>query len=276
MTSSIRPRLARGFAAVAAAALLGAGSLLFAAPAAAEPIPVGDVAIIGTPELGNELTVETSGWPVGTSLTYEWFYNGGEFGGAIEGETGDSYTVTADVLGYWIGVLVTGTLDGYESDWNSDLTTDVAFTPELPAAAPPVADSADLGDVLVGPAAPQSHDAAGLPAAVSGDQSGTLYWGGGDSFVDVYLYSSPVLVGTFPVVGGAVDFSLSASLLAAAGPGAHTLVFQGQTSGALQSVAITVVALAATGVDATMPLIAGGSLLLLGGALVLVRRRVRA
>lgn len=58
-----------------------------------------------------------------------------------------------------------------------------------------------------------------------------------DSFVDVYAYSVPVYLGTFPVVGGNVQLSADISALA---PGTHRLVFVGQTTQGLQVMEITV------------------------------------
>jgi LPXTG-motif cell wall-anchored protein len=97
---------------------------------------------------------------------------------------------------------------------------------------------------------------------------------GGDDFVDVYLYSSPISVGTFPVVNGVAQVTLSASVLSELAAGSHTLVVVGQFSGIVASVNLSVAAaLAATGFDVVAPAGAALLLLLLGGALVLVRRR---
>ena len=92
--------------------------------------------------------------------------------------------------------------------------------------------------------------------------SGTLPRSDGvDSFVDVYAYSSPVFLGTFPVVNGKVQITgVDLSALAAGG---HHLVFVGQTSGTVSVMAVTVVAPEAAGI-----------LLLLGlGLLIVVARR---
>jgi LPXTG-motif cell wall-anchored protein len=129
--------------------------------------------------------------------------------------------------------------------------------------------------------------------------SATLPWSApNDSFVDVYGYSSPLYLGTFPVVNGQVV--LTGLNIDALETGAHRLVFLGQTSGDLSVAAIEVVApptstspasttasttdvtpaalstLAYTGDDA-MPVIAtGGILLVLGLAgIVIARRRIR-
>ena len=63
-------------------------------------------------------------------------------------------------------------------------------------------------------------------------------------------------------------------MLSSLAAGGHTLVVTGQTSGAVQSVALSLTeVLAVTGVDITVPLTVGSLLLLLGAALILVRRR---
>ncbi|WP_158253229.1 Ig-like domain repeat protein [Cryobacterium sp. N19] len=120
--------------------------------------------------------------------------------------------------------------------------------------------------------------------------SGTLPWSdGADSFVDVYAYSSPVFLGTFPVVNGVVQ--ITGVDLSALEAGGHNLVFVGQTSGTVSVMAVTVAApvaapviparsssgLAVTGVDPAVSIGAAGILLLLGlGSLIPVARRRRA
>jgi len=77
---------------------------------------------------------------------------------------------------------------------------------------------------------------------VSKPFSGALPWANTqDSFVDVYAYSSPVFVGTFPVINGQVQ--MSGMNLSALQAGGHHLVFQGQTSRAISAMAITVAAI---------------------------------
>jgi hypothetical protein len=108
--------------------------------------------------------------------------------------------------------------------------------------------------------------------------SGALPWAdASDSFVDVYAYSSPVFIGTFRVVGGKV--LMSGLDLSALRLGGHHLVFQGQTSGTISAMAITVAVelLAATGPTAatTGLLAAGGALLLLAGLFAVIGSRRR-
>lgn len=68
--------------------------------------------------------------------------------------------------------------------------------------------------------------------------TGALPWEGqGDDYVDVYAYSVPTLLGSFPVVDGKVIFhGVDLSSLKA---GMHTLVVMGQSSQHLQALAVT-------------------------------------
>lgn len=237
------------------------------------------VTVTGSPVVGQTLSVTTAGWPAGTELSYEWFWNGGQMGGGIEGATGTSYTVADDVVTRFLGVVVTGTADGFSpTTLNSELTAAVTAT-QRPAAAAPVADSSGLDAFLAAnaPAGVQPQDAAGLPAGSlnsGANHTASIAWDGADSFVDVYAYSSPVLVGTFAVVDGTVQIDLSTGLLTQLSAGDHTLVVVGQSSKAVQAYALTVTAgLAETGVDPMLPLGAASLALLLGAALLVARRR---
>ncbi|WP_349627110.1 LPXTG cell wall anchor domain-containing protein [Leifsonia sp. C5G2] len=250
-----------------------------------DSLQAGTATLSGDAKVGSTLTVATAGWPAGTSFDYEWYYSGGQFGGPIEGaDNAPTYTLTEGETALQIGVIVTGHKDGFSPTQVYSNMTDWVVAPKKDAAPAPAASSDALPQFLaskgVTPATPAS---AGLPAALDGSKGYTakVDWSGADSYVDVYAYSTPVLVGTFPVVNGVVQISLSPALLASIASGAHTLVVAGQTSGTVQAVAFTVSAvapaavLANTGSDTTGPLIAG-ALLLFGGAALLVVRRRRA
>ncbi|KQW08442.1 hypothetical protein ASC66_06035 [Leifsonia sp. Root4] len=243
------------------------------------PLDGVSVTVTGSPVVGQTLSVTTAGWPAGTELSYEWFWNGGMMGGGIEGASGTSYTVTGDLVSRFLGVLVTGTAEGFSpTTLNSELTAAVTAT-EQPAAAAPVADSSGLDAFLAAsaPAGVQAQDAAGLPAGslnAGTNHTASIVWDGADSFVDVYAYSSPVLVGTFAVVDGAVHIELSTGLLTQLSAGDHTMVVVGQSSKAVQAYALNVTAgLAESGVETTLPLGAASLMLLLGAALLVARRR---
>ena len=148
--------------------------------------------------------------------------------------------------------------------------------PKQAAVAAPVGNSTDLIAYLTAhDAPPAAAPSAGLPTSMSPDKSYTanVTWTSHDSFVDVYAYSSPTFVGTFAVVNGVAQITLSSATLAALGAGGHTLVAIGQSSGGVQSVALSVSAsLASTGFDPMLPLGLASIFLLLGGSLLLARR----
>jgi LPXTG-motif cell wall-anchored protein len=246
-------------------------------------VAAGTVAITGSYTVGSVLTAVSAGWPEGSTVTYQWFSYSEGSGGAIENATAATYTLTADEIGLHVGVDIIVNKAGFgPNDARADANTTVTQGAKAAAAAP-VSSSTALAAYLASKSVTtQTQVSTGLP---SGDlnpskaQTATLTWtGAGDGFVDVYVYSSPTFVGTFPVVNGAVQVTLSAAVLSSLAAGGHTLVVTGQTSGTVQSVALSVAeVLPATGVDITVPLTVGSLLLLLGAALILVRRRrVRA
>ena len=247
----------------------------------------GTLSISGSAVVGNVLTATAADWPEGATINYYWGYSDGEVGDSIEGATGRTFTVPADKVGLHIDAMIYVNLPGFEeyflatmTDIVPPATTPVATLPaaQAPADTAPVATSAQLtafltaAGVVTGTAA-----SAGLPAAgldVTKPYTATVDWTGADSFVDVYAYSTPTLVGTFPVIDGKVRVVLSTAMLSALAAGSHTLVVSGQSSGAVQAVAFSITkTLAATGVDPIVPLGSAALLLLLGAALVVVRRR---
>lgn len=238
-------------------------------------LAAGTVAITGAPVVGNTLTAVTDGWPVGATLTYEWFYSCGQCGGSIDGAAASTYTVTDSVVTYWVGVIVTGAMAGSSNVSVNAILKDQASAPKKPAAPAPTDLAAYLANKGSTPAAQTST---GLPAGSL--NPGTSYtanldWSTRDSFVDVYVFSTPTLVGTFPVVNGVAQITLNAQLLGQLAAGNHTLVVTGQSSGVVQSVALNVAAaLAATGFDAAVPVTVASFLTLMGGALVMARRRI--
>jgi LPXTG-motif cell wall-anchored protein len=240
-----------------------------------EALAAGTVSIAGTPVVGDVLTAATEGWPSGTTFRYEWYYSCGQCGGPFDGENASTYTVGNEAINYWVGVIVTGSKDGYADATVNALLETIATAPQkAPAPAP-----ADLAAYLQSSGStPMTQSEAGLPAGVLDPgvtQTATLAWTAQDSFVDVYAFSSPVFVGTFPVVNGSVQIALSPAVLAQLAAGSHTLVVTGQSSGAVMSVALAV-GLPSTGADAALPFTIGSALVLLGAALVLVRRRMLA
>ncbi|MDN4615960.1 LPXTG cell wall anchor domain-containing protein [Leifsonia sp. F6_8S_P_1B] len=257
---------------------------------AQDQLAAGTVTIAGESKIGATLTATTAGWPAGTTFSYQWFYSGGQFGGEIEGAAdAPTYTITDAQAGLQVGVRVTGHKDGFaDTAVNSNLT-DWIPAPQKPAIPAPAASSADLPAYFAANGVTvQSPSAAQLPESLDPAQSyeAKLAWAAHDTYVDVYAYSTPVLVGTFPVVNGVAQITLTSAQLAQLGAGPHTLVVVGQTTGLVAGVSFTVAAVAATaatdgamladtGSDIALP-VAGAALLLLVGAGLLVARRRRA
>lgn len=253
---------------------------------AQDALAAGTATVSGDAKVGSTLTVATAGWPAGTTFDYEWFYSGGQYGGPIEtAANAPTYTLTEAETGLQVGVIVTGHKDGFAPTQVYTNMTDWIVAPQKAAAPAPVASSDALGAYLQSQGVtPETPASAGLPAALDSSKGyvAKVQWNGTDSFVDVYAYSTPVLVGSFPVVNGVVQIGLSPALLASLASGAHTLVIMGQTSGTVQAVAFTVsaaapaAALANTGSDTMVPGLAGGLLLLAGLSLLVIRRRQAA
>lgn len=226
--------------------------------------------ITGTGQVGSPLTVTTTGWPAGTTFTYQWFAPIPEASsGDITGATSNSYVVAADLIGRDVFVWVYGSKAGVSAPTEITSSNAVAAFAEKKATGPAPADTSG--------STPAAQTTAGLPAGALNPgtaHTANLPWNAPDSFVDVYIFSTPTLVGTFPVVSGVAQITLSPAVLGQLATGNHTLVATGQTSGAVQSLAIAI-GLAATGADnPTVPLIAASLMLLIGAALVVARRRI--
>lgn len=231
--------------------------------------------ITGTGLVGDPLTVATTGWPVGTQFTYQWFAPTSGNSGDIADATANTYVVTDDVVSRDVRVWVDGSVPGVSAP--SQITSSnfvTAYAPKKATAPAPT----DLAAYLqTNGSTPAAQTSAGLPAGPldpAAAHSANLPWDGADSFVDVYIFSTPTLVGTFPVVNGVAQITLSTAVLGQLATGNHTLVATGQTSGAVQSLALAI-GLAATGADnPTVPLTVASLLLLIGAALLIARRRV--
>lgn len=240
-----------------------------------DSVVAGTVTISGTQAVGSTLTAVPAGWAADVTLSYGWgaVAPHQQHSGDIDGANTSTIVVTADMMGKQIWVAVAGHKDGFADSYTSAFLA----APELPIAAPPVADSADLAAFLeANGSTPASQTSTGLPAGAldpTKSYTANVRFDGSDGFVDAYLYSSPISVGTFPVVGGVAQITLSADVLTKLGAGAHTLVVVGQFYGDVSSVSLSVAAvLAATGFDAGVPF-GAAVLLLLGGSILYVRRR---
>ncbi|WP_166869650.1 LPXTG cell wall anchor domain-containing protein [Salinibacterium sp. ZJ70] len=261
----------------------GGGDILFSPMS--DPLlemEVGTVSITGTPQVGNTLTAVVADWPEGATLSYQWAVNGGMWGDELTGETAITHVVTSEYVGAWIGVIVTAELEGYEEGWVLHVLDDPIWAPKEEPSGAPVNDSSGLAGFLSdAESTPGAADSVGLPTApLSPGRSytGTFNWLGFDSWVDVYAYSTPTYVGTFPVIDGVVQFSLGSSVLSRLSGGTHTLVVIGQSSGTVASARFDVArTLASTGVEVGPASFAlAGGMLVLGAAAFAMRRRATA
>ncbi len=89
----------------------------------------------GTARVGAELTssLDTSGWPAGTTFTSFWLADGVR----IPGATGATYTPSAAQLGARITAAVTGHLDGYADTTRAASPTAAVLARELTATSTP-------------------------------------------------------------------------------------------------------------------------------------------
>jgi LPXTG-motif cell wall-anchored protein len=241
----------------------------------------GTMSVSGDSVVGETLTITTGGWPSGVTLSYQWGFSTGQSGGPIDGATAATLTLTKEQIGYMISAFVTAEKTGFAPTTIALFSDEVVSTPKKPAAPAPVTDSDDLASYLAGKGStPEAQESIGLPAGFLSPSKGyqaELSWFSPDSYVDVYLYSTPVFVGTFPVVDGVVQIDLSADVLSELGAGGHTLVVLGQSSGVVSSVKISLAAtLASTGVDPALAFSASGLFLILGAAALFAARRMRS
>jgi LPXTG-motif cell wall-anchored protein len=245
----------------------------------------GAIALAGTPALGETVTATitpfSASGPVDPDVEYQWGYGGVSGGGWIDGANSLSLVVPAEAVGSTLYLQATARADGFAPTRTSATLEGLVSAPKLPATAAPVADSSGLDAFLATHYATRTTPAPpGLPAnGLSPEKAytATIDWAGGDSFVDVFAYSSPRLVGTFAVVNGVVQVSLTPEMLGMIGSGQHTLVLVGQTSGTVAAVGFEIIpTLANTGADVSGSLLGGTALLLLGSGLLLARRRARS
>lgn len=106
-------------------------------------VPAGSVTITGTPKVGSTLTASTSGWPTGTTFSYQWgaVVSHGESGGLepLTGATSATLALTPAFAGKKIVVTVTGHLDSVHNDteaYSSIVTVAAATTTTDPTPRP--------------------------------------------------------------------------------------------------------------------------------------------
>jgi hypothetical protein len=184
----------------------------------------------------------------------------------------------SELIVYGFGVSIGTAATGDVTSWVRDFSfggTSYGFGPNLPGPAP-FASAEQLSSAAPPAAVMTSTGVDGSNSDLrrvrpTAPLEGEIEWTSTDSFVDVYAYSAPVYVGTFPVVGGRVQFSADVSGLSA---GSHTLLFIGQQSAAQRVAGFSILALAPTGDDGL--LLAAAALALVAAGCVLARRGRRA
>lgn len=98
------------------------------------------VAVGGAVKVGRSVTAAATGWPAGTTLTYQWLRNGV----AIPGATRSGYTIPASMKGAALRVRVTGTLSGQGQDTALSAAKTVA-SGTLATAKPRITGTAKVG-----------------------------------------------------------------------------------------------------------------------------------
>lgn len=255
---------------------------------------------------GDDVTVTATVAPV-TDGTFEIFDGSERIGGgaAVAG----SFTLTTSGLAagsHHLTAVFTPTASGDFAASTSEAVTVTVNVEQATPVPPPATDSDALAELVAQNELDVAATTESFVPSGDGEQnplddfdaskplSGELPWSNDvDSFVDVYVYSTPVFLGTFPIVDGVVQ--LTGIDLSALEAGDHHLVLMGQTSQEVAVLAITLAAdetdpdaggaavsdppaLAATGADIVPGLLTAGTLLGLGLALLAaaaVRRRIR-
>ncbi len=225
--------------------------------------------ITGTPRVGETVAADVGTWSHGTTFTYQWTRDGAD----IVDATSSTYTLVSADATHEVAVKVTGTVPGILDP----ITTTSSAVPVAPAAVvTPTAptsqqvDAAPQGGMTTGGADAEGHIVATVPGAHSGN------------VLTFYVYSDPILVGTFTVASdGTVAMTLPTGLEA----GTHRLValdsdgdIVGWTTFTIAGSGSATSGLAFTGTD-VLPAALGASALLLAGlaflTVALVRRRRR-
>lgn len=214
--------------------------------------------ITGTLTVGSTLTADNGTWtaPSGLTYTYDWGRTTGQSGDSLNDFT-NSYTITADDIGFYISVNVkasTGTEQG------TAIVTTELIVPTAPFATDAGLTAANKGTVTA--TQPNTTTAVvSVPAAQPGD---TVY---------VYAYSTPVALGFYTLdANGQITVSL-----AALPAGTHRLLILNSAGAVIGWAEVTAGSvLAATGGTVSVPLVAGGGALVLFGLLsVLYAARAR-
>lgn len=81
-------------------------------------LPSGQVAITGTPRVGELLSASVTDWPEGTEFTYQWFASASADGtesSILEGANEQSLRLSEEYAGAWLGVEVTASHPEFSS-----------------------------------------------------------------------------------------------------------------------------------------------------------------
>ncbi|GAB3616245.1 hypothetical protein GCM10027416_08020 [Okibacterium endophyticum] len=263
---------------------------------------------------GGSVTLTATVRPNTATGTIRIFDSGSEI--AQHATTSGSFTFSTSLLSLGAHTLTAQFIPSDPHQFSSSTSAALSFTVnQKNAPAPPPAANTEQLDERI---ARDNIDVAAItesfaPSGGAADNplnafdrneplSGELPWPNTtDSFVDVYAFSTPVFLGTFPVVDGKVILTgVDLSKLEAGG---HQLVFVGQTSGEMQVMAVTIASaepdpttgddspstgsdgagtsedssLASTGAEVAYGFVAlAPALMVLGGMLLMGRRRARS
>lgn len=119
-------------------------------------VPV--VSIIGTAQVGVELTADPGDWPDGVTLTYQWQVGGSD----IEGATGTSYAPAAADRGKSVRVTVTGDGEAFPAASVASAPTEPVALGELtPSSRPVISGTVQVGSAVTASAVRWTPSAVG-------------------------------------------------------------------------------------------------------------------
>ena len=116
-----------------------------ALPVTPSPAPT----ISGTPTVGTQLTADTTGWPLGTTFTYQWLVDDTPVAGA----TNATYTPAASASGLAVKVRVTGSNGLLAPVTATSAATAAVAKATLASSAPTISDPAGGVPLTVDPGA---------------------------------------------------------------------------------------------------------------------------
>ncbi|WP_052492346.1 M1 family aminopeptidase [Leucobacter komagatae] len=227
----------------------------------------------GEPRVGATLTAHPGSWPADTKLSFQW-----EIAGAtVSGATDASFVVPASALGRTVAVSVTGVRPGFlpttvsstPSPKIQGAATDpgpgVTPKPDETETVPPALDAltAALEGAITFPRTvhPGERITVGIRSELAGER------------VEAWLFSDPRHIGSASV---RADGSIELTVPADTEIGSHRLVIATPGGDVIGWGPITVEAAAVAATGDSIPILGGavGAMLLIGGAAVLLARRL--